>query len=71
MYFDIDQLHTDILIQLSFKDQSQASLCIELDICRPSIWRLSQGHFPNLRTYIKLLEWLKKDPSTYIKNIKK
>jgi DNA-binding Xre family transcriptional regulator len=60
-------LHIDVLIRLNSIKKPQAYLEKKLVISRATFYRLSIGKSITMETFLKLINWLDKEPGQYIK----
>jgi len=71
-YLDTKKIHKDILIRLIKIEKPQKYLTEKIGISRATFWRLSKGEAHELKvgTLLKLVDWLEKDITHYIKLVK-
>lgn len=69
MYLDTVKMHRDILIRLNAIKKPQKYLTKKLGISRATFWRLThEGHEMKTGTFLKLVSWLEKPVTDYIKD---
>ena len=64
---DTKLMHSDILKRLNAIKKPQKYLTDKLGISRATFWRLSTGNDITIQTFLKLVTWLEKEPTRYIK----
>ena len=64
---DTKLMHSDILKRLNAIKKPQKYLTDKLGISRATFWRLSTGNDITMQTFLKLVTWLEKEPTRYIK----
>jgi hypothetical protein len=61
------KIHRDVLRRLYQIDKSQDYLSRKLGIGRSTIWRLSKEKEISMSNFLKIINWLDKDISEYVK----
>lgn len=66
MKLNTEKLHTDIIVKLNKEKMNNAEFLAEVGMSKDGLWRISKGKHPQIRTFIKIIEWLGSDSNEYI-----
>ena len=61
------KLHTDILKKLNEINKPQRYLPNKIGVSRMVLWRIQNNGEITMKTFLRLLDWLDKEPGRYIK----
>lgn len=64
---DTKKLHTDILKKLNEINKPQRYLPNKIGVSRMVLWRIQNNGEITMKTFLRLLDWLDKEPGRYIK----